>query len=47
MKEEAVEALAALGYTSTDALKAVNAVEYKEGMDSGEILSCALKNLAD
>ncbi len=47
VKEEAVEALAALGYTSTDALKAVNAVEYKEGMDSGEILSCALKNLAD
>ena len=43
MKKDAVEALVALGYSSTEALKAVNQIEDLEGMDSEAILKTALK----
>lgn len=42
-RNEAVEALTALGYSSSDALKAVKQVEITEGMDAEEILRLALK----
>lgn len=43
-KKEAVEALVALGYGQAESLKAVNALEDVETMDSGAILKAALKN---
>lgn len=43
MKKDAVEALVALGYSSTEALKAVNQIENPENMDSEAILKAALK----
>lgn len=43
MKNDAVQALVALGYSSTEALKAVNKIEDLEGMDSEAILKAALK----
>jgi len=42
-KNEAVEALVSLGYTPTEALKAVKQVEITQDMDSGAILKQALK----
>ena len=42
---EAVMALTALGYASTDALRAVRAVEGHETMDVEALLKAALKNL--
>ena len=44
-KKEAVEALVALGYGQAESLKAVNAIEDVEAMDSGAILKAALKKL--
>ena len=44
-KREAVEALVSLGYGQTEALKAVNAIENIENMDSGAVLKAALKHL--
>lgn len=43
-KAEAVEALTALGYSSSDALRAVKAVE-QEDMDVEELLKAALKKM--
>lgn len=43
MKKDAVEALVALGYSSTEALKAVNQIEDLRDMDSEAILKAALK----
>lgn len=43
MKKDAAQALVALGYSSTEALKAVNKIEDLEGMDSEAILKAALK----
>lgn len=43
-KAEAVEALTALGYSSSDALRAVRAVE-QEDMDVEELLKAALKKM--
>ena len=43
MKKDAVEALVALGYSSTEALKAVNQIEDLNDMDSEAILKAALK----
>lgn len=43
--KEAVEALTALGYASTDALKAVKKVENAEQMEVEELLKQALKKL--
>ncbi len=44
-KEEAVLALVALGYSKTDALRAVSQVEGSESMNSDDILSCSLRYL--
>ncbi len=44
-KKEAVEALVALGYGRAEAVKAVNAVEGIEEMDSGAALKAALKKM--
>lgn len=44
-KKEAVEALVALGYGQTESLKAVNAIEGIENMDSGAVLKAALKHI--
>ncbi len=46
IKNEAVQALAALGYSSAEALKAVNAVEFTEGITVEEVLKSALKQMA-
>ena len=43
--EEAVEALVALGYSASDALKAVKAVENAAEMDVEALLKAALKNM--
>ena len=44
-KEEAVQALTVLGYSSTDALKIVNQIEITEDMTSEEILKQCLKKM--
>lgn len=44
-KREAVEALVSLGYGNAEAVKAVNAIEGIENMDSGAVLKAALKNM--
>ena len=44
-KREAVEALVSLGYNQAEALKAVNAIEDIEEMDSGAVLKAALKKM--
>lgn len=44
-KKEAVAALVALGYGQAESLKAVNAIEGIENMDSGAVLKAALKNM--
>lgn len=45
-KNEAVQALVALGYSSSEALKAINGVEIDEDTDVEDILKAALKNMA-
>lgn len=44
-RNEAVEALTALGYSSSDALRAVKSVEGGESMDVEKLLKLALKNM--
>lgn len=44
-KKEAVEALVSLGYGNAEAVKAVNAIEGIESMDSGAVLKAALKKM--
>lgn len=44
-KKDAMEALTALGYSATDAIKAVNAVTCDENASSDEILKAALKKI--
>ena len=46
IRHEAAQALAALGYSSAEALKAVNAVELTEGITVEELLKAALKQMA-
>lgn len=46
IKNDAVAALVALGYSSSDALKVVNAVEITEESDVEDVLKAALKNMA-
>ena len=43
--KEAVEALIALGYSSADAVKAVNAVQNASELDVEAVLKAALKNM--
>lgn len=45
-KGEAVQALVALGYSSGDALKAVQRAEVSDEMSTEEILKAALKNMS-
>lgn len=45
-KNEAVQALVALGYSSSEALKAVNKVENADDADVEGILNAALKNMS-
>lgn len=45
-KNEAVQALVALGYSSSEALKALHGVEIQENTDVEDILKAALKNMA-
>ena len=45
LNQGAVYALVALGYGQAESLKAVNAIEDVETMDSGAILKAALKKL--
>lgn len=45
IRNEAAEALTALGYASTDALKAVRKVEITEGMSVEELLKQSLKHM--
>ena len=44
-KQEAVAALVSLGYGQAESLKAVNAIEGIEEMDSGAVLKAALKKM--
>lgn len=44
-KREAVEALVSLGYGQAESVKAVNAIEGIETMDSGAVLKAALKRM--
>ena len=46
VKNDAVMALTALGYSSTESLKAVSAVEITADMDVEEVLKAALKHLS-
>lgn len=45
-KNEAVQALVALGYSSSEALKALNGIEITDETDVEDILKAALKNMA-
>ena len=45
IKREAAEVLAALGYSQTEAVKAISTVEISEKMTSEELVKLALKNL--
>lgn len=45
VKNDAIQALVALGYSSSDALRAVRQVEIKEGMDVETILKQSLKKI--
>lgn len=42
-KNEAIEALTSLGYSPSDALRAVRQIELTEDMDAGTVLKQALK----
>ena len=46
VKNDAVLALTALGYSQTESLKAVSAVEITEDMDVEEVLKAALKHMS-
>ncbi|MEF2640462.1 MAG: Holliday junction branch migration protein RuvA, partial [Lachnospiraceae bacterium] len=45
-QDEAVQALAALGYSAAESLRAVRSLEDTEGMDTETILKMALKKLS-
>ena len=45
-KNEAVQALVALGYSSSEALKALNGIEVTETTDVEDLLKAALKKMA-
>ena len=45
VKQEAAEALAALGYSPAEAMRAVKEAEITDGMDAEDILKKALKKL--
>lgn len=45
VKDEAIQALIALGYSSTEALKAVRGVELTQGMTAEDVIKKSLRNL--
>ena len=45
-RDEAIEALVSLGYSSSDAIRAVRSVDISENMDGEAVLKAALKKLA-
>ncbi|MCR5625964.1 MAG: Holliday junction branch migration protein RuvA [Lachnospiraceae bacterium] len=45
IRDQAVEALTALGYSATESYKAVSAVELRDDMDVNELLKLSLKNM--
>ena len=45
-KNEALEALTALGYSPSEALKALRQIAITEDMDSGDVLKQALKMIS-
>ncbi|MGN0370741.1 MAG: Holliday junction branch migration protein RuvA [Butyrivibrio sp.] len=45
-RDEAIEALVSLGYSSSDAIRAVRSVDISEDMDGEAVLKAALKKLA-
>ena len=45
-KNEAIQALVALGYSNTEALKAVRGIEITPDMDTEEILKLSLKKIS-
>ncbi len=45
-RDEAIEALIALGYSASEATRAIHGIEITEDMDSEAILKASLKNLA-
>ena len=45
IKDEAVQVLTALGYSQTEAMKAISTVEMTEGITSEELVKLSLKNL--
>ena len=45
VKKDAIDALVALGYSQTEALKAINQIEILPDMDAEQILKLGLKNL--
>lgn len=45
-RDEAIEALVSLGYSSSEAIRAVRAVADGDGMDSEQLLKAALKQIA-
>ena len=46
VKNDAILALSALGYSQTESLKAVSQVEITDGMDVEDVLKLALKHMA-
>ena len=46
MAKEAIEALVALGYSQTEANRAVGKVEVSDDMTSEDVLKASLKHLA-
>ena len=45
IKDEAVQVITALGYSQTEAMKAISTVEMTEGITSEELVKLSLKNL--
>ena len=45
VSQETAEALASLGYSASDALRAINRIQGAENMDTEELLRAALKNM--
>jgi Holliday junction DNA helicase RuvA len=45
VRQETAEALASLGYSASDALRAINRIPGAENMDTEELLRAALKNM--
>ena len=45
VRQDAILALTALGYSQTESLKAVSAVDLREGMDVEDVLKAALKHI--